>query len=143
MPAPLAAPAEPRQLVLYDGECGLCARSVRFLLDRDRAGRLRFAPLQGATAAPLLARHGLSGELRSVVFLRDQGTAAETPFVRSDAVFEALKVTGSPWRHAALLRVVPRSLRDAVYDFVARHRHLWAAHTCRLPGPGERDRFLP
>ena len=144
-PISLAGPAPAaRQLVLYDGECGLCARGVRFLLDRDPAGRLTFAPLQGATAAPLYARHHLPADRSTMIFLRDEGTPAETPFLRSSAVLEALRITDGPWRHAAKLLWIPRFVRDTVYNLVARYRHLWGGvDTCRLPTPGERQRFLP
>jgi predicted DCC family thiol-disulfide oxidoreductase YuxK len=134
-----------RQLVLYDGACGLCAKSVQFLLDRDRAGALVFAPLQGETAAELIAQHHLPGDLETIIFVRDQGTPDETPFLRSDAALEALAAIGRGWRLAALLRVVPRPLRDGVYRWVAHHRYGWfgRADACRLPAPEVRARFLP
>ena len=134
-----------RQLVLYDGTCGLCARSVQALLDRDRSGVLHFAPLQGETAAALLARHRLPGELETMVFVRDEGTAAEAAFVRSDAALEALSAMGGRWRLARLLKGVPRPLRDAGYRWVAHHRYGWfgRADSCRLPAPELRARFLP
>lgn len=143
-PMPIADPAPvSRQLVLYDGDCGLCARGVRFLLDRDHARRLTFAPLQGTTAAPLYERLHLPADRSTMIFLRDVGSAGEAVFLRSDAALAALGVTDSLWRHAAKLRWIPRPIRDAVYNFVARYRHLWGAATCRLPSPGERERFLP
>ena len=127
-------------LIYYDGLCGLCDRFVRFVVARDRRGRFRFAPLQGSTARARLPSL-LEPESSRTVILEDDGRFR----VRSDAALAVLAGLGGAWRAAALLRVVPRPLRDAVYDFVARHRLRWFGRReeCRLPGPEERERFLP
>jgi len=138
-------PGLPPRLVLYDGDCGLCQRGVRFLAWADRHGRLRFAPLQGTTAAPILARHAaaLAG-IDSVVLVTDAGTPGEALRVRSDAGLEALRLAGGIWRLAGVLRFVPRAWRDAGYDWIARHRFRWFGRTagCPLPSPEARARFL-
>lgn len=136
-----------RQLVLYDGTCGLCDRSVQLLLRLDRRGVLSYAPLQGTTAATLAAAGrlptGQVGRIDSLVFVRDAGSARETVLLRSEAVLAALAAAGR-YRLAALLRAVPRRLRDGAYNFVARHRYAWfgRADACRLPPPEVRARFL-
>lgn len=126
-------------VLFYDGECGLCARSVQWCLARDRAGVLRFAPLQGTTYAAL-------GEDRP----RDLGSLVvhdvDGLHVRSEAVLRIGRLLGGPWRVAAALgRVVPRFARDAAYDAIARRRHRWfgPADACRVPDPATRARFLP
>jgi len=65
--------------------------------------------------------------------------------VRSDAALAVVAGLGGAWRAAALLRVIPRRLRDAVYDWIARHRFRWFGRReeCRIPGPDQRERFLP
>lgn len=153
----------PSALLLYDGVCGLCDRTVQFLLRIDRHGRLRFAPLQGPTAAAILTRHGLAvpvadpaGSGRgpdSVIFVANvsgvstaTGEPGELLSLRSTAVLDALVAVGGVWRvGAALVRLVPRPLRDLLYDWVARNRYRWFGRfdTCRLPTPAERARFLP
>jgi predicted DCC family thiol-disulfide oxidoreductase YuxK len=127
-------------LIYYDGLCGLCDRFVRFVLARDRRGRYRFAPLQGSTARARLPSH-LNPESFQTVILEDDGCYR----VRSDAALAILAGLGGAWRAAALLRLIPRPLRDAVYDFVARHRFRWFGRRaeCRVPSPEERERFLP
>jgi predicted DCC family thiol-disulfide oxidoreductase YuxK len=134
-----------RQLVLYDGECGLCDRSVQFLLARDHGGTLSYAPLQGETAARLLGRHHLPGDLQTIVFVRDEGTPEETPFLRSDAALEILSALGGAWRLTGAFRILPRFLRDALYRWVAHNRYGWCGRvdSCRLPAPELRARFLP
>ncbi len=126
-------------LVFYDGCCGFCDRSVRWLLRRDRDGVLRFAPLQGTTAATLL-EHSIRSDLTSMVLLDSDGV-----HVRSEAVIRAVMHLGGAWRLARVLRAVPRALRDGAYDLVARGRYRWfgGAEHCQLPEQEERVRSLP
>lgn len=146
-PAPRAATAD-KPLVLYDGYCGLCDRSVRWLVEADRSAVLHFAPLQGETAAPILARHGIPAtqEFRSMLTVENAGEPDERILARSDGALAALIAVGGGWALLARLgRWVPRFVRDAVYDFVARHRFRWFGRldACRIPTPAERERFLP
>jgi predicted DCC family thiol-disulfide oxidoreductase YuxK len=126
-------------IVFFDGVCGLCNASVDRLLRWDRRAVLRFAPLQGSTAAAMLPPH-MVRDLDSLVLLDAQG-----PHLRSDAALLALKYVGGPWRLLSALRVVPRPLRDGVYGLIARRRYQWFGRkeSCRLPGPQEREPFLP
>ncbi len=115
---PLRSEAPTR--VFYDGTCGLCHRFVRFLLAEDREGRdFRFAPLQGPTfqaAFPAAVRESLPD---SIVVQDDQGIAR----IRSVAVLHALDRLGGGWRAVAVIsRLVPRPMRDLVYDGFARVR---------------------
>ena len=130
--------------MLYDGECGLCDRGVRFLLPRDRARVLTFAPLQGESAKELRARLRVPDEFDSMLFVRDAGTSEEKLYVRSTATLGILDVIGGPWRWLSWLRVVPAPLRDALYAFVAKRRIVWFGRleSCQIPDESERDRFL-
>lgn len=126
-------------VLYFDGVCNLCNRLVDWLLRRDRTGRLRFAPLQGETAAAGLPPEVLASP--PTVVLQRNGRLA----TRSTAAIEAVALLGGPWRAIALLKVVPRPLRDAAYDALAARRYAWFGRrdTCRLPDAAERDRFLP
>ncbi len=132
-------------LVLYDGVCGLCNRLVRFLLRIDHRNVLCFAPLQGPTAARLAERHGFSLDVETLVYVRSFGLKHEHAYDRSDAVLRLLGDVGGVWWPLSLLRVLPRLLRDAVYDWIARHRYRWFGKydSCPLPSPEQRARFLP
>lgn len=134
-------PATPQQAptVFFDGVCGLCNASVDRLLRWDRRGVLRFAPLQGDTAARSLPTR-LADQMDTLVLLDARGIHQ-----RSDAALLALRHLGWPWGLLSLLRAVPRPLRDLVYDFIARRRYRWFGRkeSCRFPLPHERDRFLP
>ena len=140
------AVSDGRAVILYDGVCGLCNRYVQFVLDRDRSGQFRFAPLQGPFAARALARHGLPPRdvPDSMVLLDAPGTASERARVRSDAVLSIVSRLGGAWRLAVLLRVVPWFIRDALYAMVARVRYRLFGRLdhCALPPADARDRFL-
>ena len=134
----------PAGVVLFDGVCGLCNRTVDFLLRADRRDRLRFATLQGPAAASLLAGRGLPLDLQTVIYLRHLDGAAPELLERSNAILAILRDLGGGWRAAAALRIVPRPWRDALYRLVAGRRYRWFGKrdTCRLPTPEERPRFL-
>ena len=133
-------------VVLYDGVCGLCDRYVQFLLRHDRRRSFRFAPLQGAFAARALGRHGpaLATTLSTIVLLESPETPAERVRFRSDAVLAILVGLGGAWRFFALLRMVPRPVRDAVYALVARVRHriFGKLGSCAIPPDAGPERFL-
>lgn len=102
--------------VFYDGECGLCQRTVRFLLAEDREQLLRFAPLQGETFAREMPPE-LRANLPDSIVVR---TADGRVLTRSTAALHVLQGLGGYWRVAgALLGLVPRVVRDALYDLVA------------------------
>jgi predicted DCC family thiol-disulfide oxidoreductase YuxK len=132
-------------LLLYDGTCGLCQRSVQLVLRHDRRGRFRFAPLQGPTATDVLHRHGLDpADLDTVVAVEDPGGPGERVRVRGRAVVYVLRALGGGFRLAALLGFLPTPLLDAAYRLVARRRYRWfgRADACALPSPEQRARFV-
>ncbi|MGA8041639.1 MAG: DCC1-like thiol-disulfide oxidoreductase family protein [Terracidiphilus sp.] len=151
----LAATLGSRLLVVYDGHCGLCNRTVRWLLARDRHDRLRFAPSHSPAVAALLARHGFTPDASpngpsssgpgTILVFRAAATPAEQLFTRSTAVAVVLAELPRPWPFAArLLRLVPRPLRDLAYRLIARWRYrIWGRlSACPLPAPGEQSRFF-
>ena len=154
-------------VVFFDGHCRLCNTFVDFVVARDRRARFRFASLQGTTAARLIPDDAVSavslnsGDLapeslsaspsglpletssaapRSVVLL-ESGIV----YRRSEAALRVLAGLGGLWRLVNVLCVVPRPVRDFIYDYIARRRYRWFGRraACRMPGPGERGRFLP
>lgn len=134
--------AEPT-IVLFDGRCGLCTRSVQFILKRDRHARFRFAPLESAAAARACARIGAptpqAVEPDSIIVIAD-GRALE----RSDASLAIAARLPFPWPMCTVFRVVPRGLRDWAYGIVARNRYRWFGRhdACMIPSPEQRARFL-
>lgn len=132
-------------LVLFDGVCGFCNRSVQFLLARDRIGRFRFAPLQGELAERLGRQYGFDvADLDTMYLVADYGGPNERVLARSAAVFTALGALPVPWSWLRWLAWIPRSLTDAGYRFVARHRYrlFGRRESCPLPPAEWRSRFL-
>jgi len=101
---------------------------------------MRFAALQGPTAARLLATHPLLAQVDSIVLIRDRA-----PAVRSDAILGVLAYLGWPWKALLVGRLVPGPIRDWVYDLVAarRKRVFGAYDSCPIPPPEVGHRFLP
>jgi predicted DCC family thiol-disulfide oxidoreductase YuxK len=129
-------------IVFFDGSCGLCSRSVRFLASMDRRERLLFASLQGETAASLqLAEHASVDQGTMVVKRESDGRI----FLRSDGVLEVCRALGGIWHVAVILRAIPHVLRDALYRLIARNRIRWFGHAdaCSLPSPSLASRLLP
>jgi predicted DCC family thiol-disulfide oxidoreductase YuxK len=130
-------------VLCYDGSCGLCARSVQFVLRRERPGHdyLRFATLQGPWGARARAEHPDLAGVDSVVWLEADGRVS----VRGSAVLAVLRYVGGWWGLVASVgSVVPRVLRDAIYDSIARRRYATFGRdtSCLLPTPEQRARFL-
>lgn len=129
-------------LLLYDGTCGFCHASVRWLVGRDRDRRFTFAPIQGETAARLRAeRADIPESMNAIVLVDGDGRA----YVRSRAFVRAARYLPRPWRWLYGLRFVPAFVLDLGYRVVARLRYrLWGrVDACQLPSPEERSRFLP
>jgi predicted DCC family thiol-disulfide oxidoreductase YuxK len=133
-------------IILYDGICGLCDRFTQFVLKRDRKDQFRFASLQGAFAARILQHHDVDPQqLDTVYVVVNCEQPDEQLLSRSDAVVFILRRIGGIWRAAAaLFAILPRWLRNRVYDLVARNRYrLFGKYeTCWLPDAKYRHRFL-
>jgi predicted DCC family thiol-disulfide oxidoreductase YuxK len=126
-------------VLLYDGLCAMCNRAVLFVLKRDHTHSIRFAPLQGELAGATLARHPSLADEDSIIFLR-----GDEVLVKSDAALAVATYLSAPWRFLSHFKLVPRPLRDAVYDLVARNRFRVAKRyeSCPLPPADVRERFL-
>ncbi len=132
------------RLVLFDGLCGLCDKSVQWLLDHDPEGVLKFTPLQGETAAALMQRIELPENLDSIIFI-DRTDGEEKVFVRSRALMRITSHLPGGWRRLSWLRIFPAFLTDLGYRLIAAMRYrIWGKRdVCRIPKPEERARFLP
>jgi len=135
-----------RILVLFDGVCGLCDRTIQTLLEEDRSQVLTFAPLQGETAAKIFAKYpNLLKGPESLVFVRDYGGKDEEVFTQSSGVLRIFDAIGGFWRVISWFLVVPLIVRNAVYGWIARNRYKWFGKfdACQIPSPETRARFLP
>jgi predicted DCC family thiol-disulfide oxidoreductase YuxK len=137
MKIPIETPVA-ENILFFDGICGLCNSTVDFLLRHDRTHQLCFAPLQGRTSSALVSL-GDRKDLDSVIFRTKNGF-----YCRSDAVLRATLKLGGWWKATALFLLIPRTLRDPLYQLVAKNRYRWFGKldACRIPSKQERMRFL-
>jgi predicted DCC family thiol-disulfide oxidoreductase YuxK len=127
-------------ILLFDGECNLCNGVVRFVAPRDRGGAIRFAALQSEAGVALQRRFGLDpDDLDTVVLV--EGDRCHR---KSDAALRVARRLSGAWPVLALLRVVPRPLRDWAYDRFAERRYRWFGRSdaCLVPTRELRERFL-
>lgn len=132
------SPGDP--VVVFDGLCKFCDRSVRFLLRHERAPRLRFAAAQSPAGAALLASSGLNALARGSVVLIEGGRAHQ----KSGAALRLVPYLRWPWQCLRLGWLVPGPLRDWLYDAFAARRYAWFGKhdSCVLPALAAARRFL-
>jgi predicted DCC family thiol-disulfide oxidoreductase YuxK len=132
-------------VLLYDGLCGFCDRTVRLLLRADRRQIFRFAPLDGDFARAVVARHPHLQNIDSLVLVEPaDGGAPERVYVRSEGFIRSVKRLGGAWRLLTVFALVPRPIRDWAYDAFASHRYrvFGRLEACPVPEPEVRGRFL-
>ena len=131
---------ETRAIVLFDGVCNLCNGAVRFIAANDPSGRFAFLPLQSPRAQALLGERDADPREPDSIVLYDYGTLYE----RSDAALHIALGLRAPWPLAFTAILIPRSVRDAIYRWIARNRYRWFGRTdvCSVPPVGLRERFL-
>lgn len=127
-------------VVIFDGVCNLCARSVQFILKHETEPRFRFVPVQSPAGARLLSEYGFSAVDVTTFVLVSDGKA----YTRSSAALRIAKHFRGPWKLVRALWLIPRPLRDWMYDVLARNRYRWfgKTDTCMVPTPELRARFL-
>ena len=137
--------SEPSRILFYDGDCGLCAQSVRFFLKIDRHKRIAFAPLQGETAQGYLPANLRDAQSLSTVVYRCSDSDGQSLFLRSEAVARALIDVGGLWGFLGrFLRLTPTPLRDWAYNLIAKNRlKFFPNGACDLPTEQARERLLP
>jgi len=126
--------------LLFDGVCNVCNASVNFVIDHDASGRVRLGALQSDAGQALLRAHGLDPAYLDSLVLLDDGQV----FTKSDAALRLARYLDGRWPWLERLRVLPRGLRDALYDLVAKNRYRWfgVRESCRMPTPDIRARFI-
>jgi predicted DCC family thiol-disulfide oxidoreductase YuxK len=132
-------------ILLYDGACGFCARSIQFVLRHERAdGALRFARLEGPLGTALRDRHPELASIDSLIWYEPAtATAPERLLWQSRGVLRVARYLGGLWAVLGSLgMIIPRHVGDAVYVWIAKHRHALAPDACVVPTPTQRRRFI-
>ncbi|MDB5380332.1 MAG: hypothetical protein JWR00_4778 [Rubritepida sp.] len=130
-----------RPIIVFDGHCVLCSGFAQFILRHDRHRRFRLMTAQSGLGEALYRHLGLDPRNYDTSILLEDGRA----WLKSDGGIRILGHLGFPWSLVGASRILPRGLRDRLYDLVARNRLRWfgSRDVCFLPDPGQADRFLP
>ena len=125
-------------IVLFDGVCNFCNGSVNFIIEHDKRGYFRFAPLQSEIGKEYIEKFGLS-ELDSVILVED-----EKVYTHSTAALKIARQLDGPWSWFYALIIIPRPVRDFFYKLFAKYRYrlFGKQDACMLPTPEIRSRFL-
>jgi predicted DCC family thiol-disulfide oxidoreductase YuxK len=129
-----------KPIILFDGVCNYCNSIVNFIIRQDRHAKFVFAPLQSKPGQQLFQQHNLpSADFDSFVLIDNQKT-----YLRSSASLHVFKKLPWYWQWTQIFWIVPRPVRDAVYNLVARNRYKWFGkkESCMIPTPEVKARFL-
>ncbi|WP_345890709.1 thiol-disulfide oxidoreductase DCC family protein [Croceivirga thetidis] len=130
-----------KKIILFDGVCNLCNGVIQFVIKRDKKDLFRYAPLQSELGQQLTKERAIDTARIDSFILIEPGTAY---FIKSDAALEIAKDFGGFWNILRIFKWVPTSIRNAVYDFVARNRYRWFGRKdqCMIPTPELQAKFL-
>lgn len=129
-----------KAVILFDGVCNLCNKSVQFIIKRDKKDIFRFTSLQSETGQSLLERHELpTKELSSFVLVEDGKV-----YTRSTGALRVARKLSGAWPLLYAFIIVPSFIRDAVYNFIGTNRYKWFGkqESCWLPSPAYKNKFL-
>ena len=127
-------------VILFDGVCNFCNSSINFVMDRDPSGFFKFGALESEEGIALLKKAGYQSEyLDSVLLLQDGHVYRD-----SEAALRITRKMTGLWPLMFGFIIVPRVIRDAVYNWIARNRYRWFGKmdSCRMPTPEIRSRFI-
>jgi predicted DCC family thiol-disulfide oxidoreductase YuxK len=127
------------RIILFDGECNFCNQSVQFIIKRDPKGEFKFASQQSDIGKALLKKHSIRSDIDSIVLIEERSVY----FQSTAALRISWRLTGL-WKLAYIFVVIPKPLRNSLYNVIAKNRHKWFGVNdhCELPSPEIRKRFL-
>jgi len=127
-----------KAVIFFDGVCNLCNGAVTFVIQRDARDYFRFSPLQGELGSTFSRRS--EEELPDSIVLIEKGRV----FTRSDAPLRIARRLGGGYPLLYAFIVIPRWIRDPIYDWVARNRFRWFGkrETCMIPTDALRNKFI-
>lgn len=128
------------KIILFDGVCNLCNASVTFIIKRDKKDRFRFAALQSEIGAALVEKHQIDTSKTDSIILIDGDKHLE----KSSAALTAAKSLSGGYPLLYVFMIVPRFIRNWVYDYIAKHRYKWFGkkESCMIPTPELKKKFL-
>ena len=126
--------------ILFDGVCNFCNSAINFTIKRDKQNKIKFAPLQSNAGQQLLQQYNLpTADIKSFVFIED-GKA----YTQSTAAIKVCSYLGGLWPWCKVFLIVPKFIRDGLYNWVAKNRYKWFGQkeVCMIPTPNVKARFL-
>ena len=125
-------------IIFFDGLCNLCNGAINFIIDHDKNGRFKFAPLQSDVAEQYIPQY--VRENSDSIILLDSGKI----FSKSSAALKVAKQLDGLWKAFFVFMIFPKFIRDYVYDIIAKNRYKWFGkrETCRIPTDDIKNRFL-
>ncbi len=129
-----------KPIILFDGVCNLCDRSVSFIIKKDKKKKFLFASLQGKKGHELLSQFHLPLDDINSFVLIDKGKA----YTRSSGALRVVKEFGGMWKLCYAFIIIPKFIRDGLYNQVAKNRYKWFGkkEACMVPSAGIKERFL-
>lgn len=126
-------------IIFFDGVCKLCNSSVNFILKRDKHNIFKYSHLQSKYCHNQLIDYGISISMNTILFLED-GRLYE----KSTAALRIVRKLGGIWPIFYVFIIIPKFIRDSIYNLIARYRYKWFGKTenCRVPSPEIKDRFI-
>jgi predicted DCC family thiol-disulfide oxidoreductase YuxK len=125
-------------VVFYDGDCGFCNRSVQFILDHERGEDIHFCALQSETAKEFFREQNLPEPDLSTFYFWN----GKQLYERSSGGLRVASHLKAPYSWLRIFTIVPKFIRNGVYNWIARRRHKLASQQCALPTPEQRKRFM-
>jgi predicted DCC family thiol-disulfide oxidoreductase YuxK len=126
-----------KKIVFYDGSCGFCNKTVQLILKLEKNQDCEFAAIQSSFAQQFFKNQNIMVDMSTFYFSKNGKV-----FTKSTGFIELSKEFKKPWNLLIFLKLIPKSIRDFFYDFVAKRRAKIAGNFCYLPNLLEKKRFL-
>ncbi|UTW65160.1 DUF393 domain-containing protein [bacterium SCSIO 12643] len=130
---------ENQNIIFFDGYCGLCNKSVDWIIQKDNKQIFKYAPIQGPTAKSLNISSPDQSNYETIIYF-DHGQT----YSHSTAILHITKKLPFPWKLLSYFIFIPTIIRDSIYRFISKNRYRWFGQlsTCRIPQPHEKEFFL-
>ncbi|MCF1191772.1 thiol-disulfide oxidoreductase DCC family protein [Mangrovimonas sp. AS39] len=132
---------EHKELILFDGVCNLCDSSIQFIIKHDKHNTFLFTPLQSELSQSIIEQFGIDTQkIDSIILFRKN----EGVFYKSTAALKIASKLKFPINILASFIILPKFIRDTVYDFIARNRYTWFGkkESCMIPTPELKAKFI-
>ena len=130
-----------KKIILFDGLCNLCDSAVQFIIKHDKKDVFRFISLQSDLGKKITNYLGINTTNLDSIILYQPGYAY---YYKSEAVFEIAKELGGIYSLSTIFSILPSSITDSIYDYIAENRYKWYGkkESCMIPTPSLKSKFL-